>query len=83
MKRPLANRRGGPAARAVVFLGMATALWLMPQPVHGSFPGRNGLIAVAGDSFPFGCRSYAGIHLIRSDGSGLRPVSPSAKCDGR
>jgi len=62
---------------------MATALWLMPQPVHGSFPGRNGLIAVAGDSFPFGCRSYAGIHLIRSDGSGLQPVSPSAKCDGR
>lgn len=84
MNRPLANRRGRPAALAVAAFGMAGVLWLIiPQAVHGSFPGRNGLIAVAGASFDFGCRTVSSIHVARSDGSGLRPVSPSRKCDGR
>jgi Tol biopolymer transport system component len=65
---------------AVCAVVIATALSMIATPAaHGSFPGRNGLIAVGGYGFSFECRDTPSIHVMRSDGSGLRPLSPR-KC---
>jgi Tol biopolymer transport system component len=83
MKRASAYRRSRAAALAVFFFGMAAGLWLIvPQAVYGTFPGRNGLIAVGDEGFRFGCGPFT-VHVIQPDGSGLRRLTPSGKCSPR
>jgi hypothetical protein len=51
-----------------------------PQAALGTFPGRNGLIAVGGEGFRLTCPRHFNIHVIQPDGSGLRPLTRSGRC---
>jgi Tol biopolymer transport system component len=48
----------------------------VPPGAEGSFPGRNGLIAIL-DEYPCGLR----ISTVAPDGSGLRPVTGVSSCE--
>lgn len=78
MHARLAHRRGRLAA--ILVFALTAAMCLASAPfAAGSFPGRNGLLAVGGSGFDFGCANLT-IHVMRSDGSGVRPLTPSGKC---
>jgi Tol biopolymer transport system component len=66
-------------AACAVVVSTALAL-LITQPASATFPGRNGLIAVGGYGFSFSCRPQLTLHVVRSDGSGLRPFTASGAC---
>jgi Tol biopolymer transport system component len=51
-----------------------------PQAALGTFPGRNGLIAVGGEGFRLTCPHSWNIHVVQPDGSGLRPLTRSGRC---
>jgi hypothetical protein len=50
------------------------------QAAFGAFPGQNGLIAVAGQGFHLTCPRYWNIHVVRPDGTGLRPLTRTGRC---
>jgi Tol biopolymer transport system component len=79
MHRPRAHGSHGPAALLLVVALAATFGLLIAPAAYGTFPGRNGMLAVGGDSLSFGCRNLT-IHVMRSDGKGFRPLTPSGKC---
>lgn len=75
MKPARAYRRNGAIALAVLvgFLGG-------PPAAFGAYPGQNGLIAVAGQGFRLTCPRHWNIHVIRPDGTGLRPLTRTGRC---
>jgi len=75
---PLRARHRSRAA-ALAFVLIVVAL-IGPQVALGTFPGRNGLIAVGGQGFKLTCPRHWNIHVMQPDGSGLRPLTGSGRC---
>jgi hypothetical protein len=74
--RRVAHSRAGLARLVAGVVGLIVVPGvLVPQEAHGTFPGRDGLIALGGGGYWFKCR-HLNVHVIRPDGSGLRSLTP-------
>src|SRR5689334_7321167 len=69
-------------SRSAVFAVALTAVAVLgPVPVaHATFPGRNGLLAVGGESLSLGCGQRLTISVVRPDGRGIRNVTQTGGC---